>query len=285
MKALRKPQRGAFAPAIACALLAALSSLLLAADALAAGSFKLRSPTVSEVSGGWHVFCDVALPKPPLTPHVTLKFLFTKTAVYERDLVDNSPKPVVNRQALVGQQPSVESLEVDFADASGKIYNITHFDFSLTRVRGYEAGEYKLQVRTSDGLDIGSATTITLNGDNPVVDRRAMSFDAKNPNMKKVSSGVDAGVAKVDDTVAAVPQNTEVAPAGSAPPFIPPEAFQKQPEEIGDHPKGCGCDVPGASGDNTPLTRALGALGVGLGLSLIAWRKRRTHARVGGLAR
>jgi hypothetical protein len=41
-----------------------------------------------------------------------------------------------------------------------------------------------VQVRTSDGVDIGGATTITLNGDNPVVDRRAMSFDAKNPGMK-----------------------------------------------------------------------------------------------------
>ena len=131
-------------------------TLLLATSALASGSFKLRSPAVSEVSGGWHVYCDVSLPKPPPIPHVTLKFLFTKTAVYERDLVDNSPKPVTNRQSLVGQQPSVESLEVDFSDASGKIFNITHFDFSLTRIRGYEAGEYKVQVRTSDGADVGS---------------------------------------------------------------------------------------------------------------------------------
>ncbi len=273
MEALKKPRRRA----LACALLAALWSLLLATSALASGSFKLRSPTVSEVSGGWHVYCDVALPKPPLTPHVTLKFLFTKTAVYERDLVDNNPKPVINRQALVGQQPSVESLEVDFADASGKIYNITHFDFSLTRIRGYEAGEYKLQVRTSDGVDVGTPTTITLNGDNPVVDRRAMSF-AQDPNHRKVTSVVDAG-AKVEDPVAAaaVPNNADIAPAGSAPPFLGPEAFQKQPEEIGDHPKGCGCEVAGGGGGDAMTTRALGAVLTGLGLSLIAWRKRRTQ--------
>jgi hypothetical protein len=254
--------------------LSLLCVLLVALQALAAGSFKLRSPSVSEVSGGWHVYCDVALPRPPLTPHVTLKFLFTKTAVYERDLVDNSTKPVTNRQALVGQQPSVESLEVDFSDASGKIYNITHFDFSLTRVRGYEAGEYKMQVRTSDGIDIGSPTTITLNGNNPVVDRRAMTFDAKNPTIKKVASDIDAGtgVAKTDESVAAVPNNGEVTPAGSAPPFIPPEAFQKQPEEMAEHPKGCGCDVAGMA---TPGAADLAAMGSGLGLALAFWSRRR----------
>jgi hypothetical protein len=207
---------------------------------------------------------------------VTLKFMFTKIAVYERDLVDNNPKPVVNRQALVGQNPSIESLEVDFSDASGKIYNRTHFDFSVTRVRGYEAGEYKLQVRTSDGVDIGTPTVITLNGDNPVVDRRAMNFDTKNPGMKKIGTGIDGGpVAKTDESVAAVPNNGEVVPAGSAPPFLSAEAFQKQPEEMADHPKGCGCDVPGL-GSASGGTQGLAALAMGLGISLVAWRKRRT---------
>jgi hypothetical protein len=234
---------------------------------------KLRSTSVSEVSGGWHIYTTVALPRPPLTPHVTLKFLFTKTAVYERDLVDNSPKPVVNRQALVGQTPSVESLEVDFSDASGKIFPITHFDFSITRVRGYEAGEYKLQVRTSDGTDVGGAEYLTLNGDNPVVDRRAMNFDTKNPGMKKVESTVDAGAVAKNEEVAAVPNNTEVVPAGSAPPFLSADAFKKQPEEVADHPKGCGCGVVGrgASGE----TQGLAALGMGAALTVLASRKRR----------
>jgi hypothetical protein len=276
MKALKKQERRVARPGIACALLAAFSALLLATTALASGNFRLRSPAVSEVSGGWHIYCDLSLPKPPPIPHVSLKFLFTKTAVYERDLVDNNPKPVTNRQSLVGQQPSVESLEVDFSDASGKIFNITHFDFSLTRIRGYEAGEYKVQVRTSDGADVGTPTTITLNGDNPVVDRRAMSFEAKDKNHQHITSVVDAG-AKPEEAVAAATMSTEVAAAGSAPPFLPPEAFQKQPEEIGDHPKGCGCDVPGGGGGGALDTRALAAVLTGLGLSLIVWRKRRTQ--------
>jgi hypothetical protein len=251
-------------------------SLLLATTAFASGSFKLRSTSVKEVSGGWHVYCDVALPKPPPIAHPTLKFLFTKTTVFERDLVDNNPNPVVNRTPLLNQNPSVESLEVDFSDASGKIYNITHFDFSLTRVRGYEAGEYKLQVRTSDGADIGSPATITLTGDNPVVDRRAMNFDAKDPKMKKVAADTSNAPPKVDDSAAAVPNNAEIAPSGDAPPFLSAEAFQKQPEEMHEHPKGCGCDVPGV--DPAGLsdgTRALAFLWTGLGLSALMWRKRR----------
>jgi hypothetical protein len=275
MKRPPKPLARLVTPALALGLVTVVMGLVLAGTALAAGTFKLRSTAVTEVSGGWHVYCDIQLPKPPPTPHQTLKFLFTKTAAYERDLVDNNPKPVVNRMALTGQNPSVESLEVDFADASGKIYNLTHFDFSLTRIRGYEAGEYKVQVRTSDGADIGSPTSITLNGDNPVVDRRAMNFDAKNPNMKKVTSGLDGGNGppKTDDTTAAVPLNGEVAPAGSAPPFLSADAFKTQPEELHEHPKGCGCDVPGV--DPVGASGALAGLASLLSFSLLAWRKRK----------
>jgi len=240
-----------------------LVGALVAGTAWASGTFKLRTPTVQEVSGGWHIYCELALPKAPPIAHPTIRFSFTKTMVYERDLVDNSPNPVVNRQALQNQNPSVEALEVDFADAKGDIYPRTRFDFSLTRTRGYEAGEYKLQVRTSDGVDIGTPVTIILNGDNPVVDRRAMNFDTKNPGMKKIASGVDAGTApKIDDSVAAAPLNGDVSPAGSAPPFLGKDAFQKQPEEMAEHPKGCGCGVAGlpASGGLGLVAGALGAV-------------------------
>ncbi len=263
--------------ALASAVLAWLVLVTVSSPAFASGSFKLRSTTVEEVSGGWHIYCDVALAKPPLTPHETLKFLFTRTAVYERDLVDNNPNPVVNRQVLVNQNPSVESLEVDFSDASGKIYKITHFDFSLTRVRGYEAGEYKLQVKTSDGVEVGAPAMITLNGKNDVVDRRAMSFEAK--GIKKVAAATSAAPAKTDDPVAAAPANGDVAPAGSAPPFLSADAFKTQPEEIADHPKGCGCSVPGLDPSGAPGgTQALAAACLGLGLSIVAWRKRRIRS-------
>jgi hypothetical protein len=250
-----------------------LLGVLLAGSAWAGGTFKLRTPTVQEVSGGWHIYCEIALPKAPPIAHPTIRFVFTKTMVYERDLVDTSPNPVVNRTALQNQNPSVEALEVDFADAKGDIYPRTRFDFSLTRTRGYEAGEYKLQVRTTDGTDIGAPATVILNGDNPVVDRRAMNFDTKNPGMKKIASLVDAGTApKIDDTVAAAPLNGDVAPAGSAPPFLSKDAFQKQPEEMADHPKGCGCGVAGLPGRSVWGLLA----GSALAMLLVSRRRRRS---------
>lgn len=227
------------------------------------GSFQLRTTEVQEVSGGWHVILgSIVLPRAPSIAHVPMKFLFTKTMVYERALVDNSPQPVLNRTALTGQTPSVESMDVDFSDPSGKIYNRTRFDFSLTRTRGYEAGEYKFQIRTADGVDIGSPTTIVLKGDNPVVDRRAMTFSAKESGVKKVDTGLDAGAKgpanPSDDTAAASPNDTQVVASGTAAPFIPAEAFQKTPEEEArEHPKGCGCAVPGRDGSGMPLLGVL----------------------------
>jgi len=112
--------------------LALLALLFAPLRAHAAGTFKLKSTEVNEVSGAWHVFVTIELPRAPATPHVPIKFLFTKTAVYERALVDNRSEPVTNRMALQGQTPSIESLDVDFADGSGKVHKTTRFDFGLT---------------------------------------------------------------------------------------------------------------------------------------------------------
>jgi hypothetical protein len=234
-------------------LLLALFALIttFATDASAAGTFKLKSSEATEVSGAWHIYVTIELPKPPLTAHQSMKFLFTKTMAYERALIDGHNEPVLNRQALQNQTPSVESLDVDFADPSGKIFKGTRFDFGLTRTRGYEAGEYKVEVKTADGVTVGSPTNLILKGDNPVVDRRAIAFNAKEPGVKKVA-GYDAGAAaaKNDDPAPAANNNMgEVTPTGTAQPFIPKEGFEKQPEEeIKSRPAGCGCMVPGAVG-------------------------------------
>lgn len=232
-------------PAVLRPLLVALL-VLLSSVALAAGTFKLKSTEAQEVSGAWHVFVTIELPKAPPMPHMPLKFLFTKTAVYERAMVDNHKDPVLNRMVLANQNPSVESLDVDFADGSGKIFKGTRFDFGLTRARGYEAGEYRVQVRTVDGLDIGQPATLVLKGDNPVVDRRSITFNAKESSIKKVESGTapaakPAGSEDVPSAAAA-----DVAPTGTAKPFFEEGAFQKTPEEeIKERPKGCGCHLPG----------------------------------------
>jgi len=225
------------------------TTVLTESVAEAAGSLRVKSSEVSEVSGGWHLFVTIELPKAPAIPHVPMKFLFTKQAVFERSLVDNHKEPVTNRMTVSGQQPMVESLDVDFADGTGKVFKGTRYDFTLTRVRGYEAGEYKFQLRTSDGVDIGGTTTITLRGDNPVQDRRTMNF-TKDPSVKKFDNGTGDGPKAPGGAVdydAAIPSN-DVTATGTAAPFIPKEAFDKTPEEeIRTKPGGCGCSIPGAA--------------------------------------
>lgn len=244
--------------------LSVICAVLVARDASAAGSVKVKSTEVSEISGAWHLYVKIELPKAPSIPHVPMRFVFTKTMVYERALIDGHSDPVMNRQSLSNQTPSTESLDVDFADAQGKIYKGTNFDFDLTRTRGYEAGEYKLQVRTADGVDIGGSTTVILKGDNPVVDRRSITFDAKN-KVQKVDNGVDAGKKSgPDDSSFAEPTTGDVTPSGSAAPFIPQSAYTPTDEEQGkDHPKGCGCSLPGTpTQSGIALLFSLGMIGL-----------------------
>jgi MYXO-CTERM domain-containing protein len=142
----------------------------------------------------------------------------------------------------------------------------------LTRDRGFEAGEYKMQVRTADGTDLGSPASITLKGENPVVDRRTIAFNAKDPKIKKVD-GADAGaaVAKNDpNTAGPTTGNGEVTPVGSAAPFIPQDAYEKTPEEtLKEKPGGCGCVVAGQDMGGT------GALALSAALALLVLARRR----------
>jgi MYXO-CTERM domain-containing protein len=257
--------RGRGLGAFAALFLLILSMIFIAADALAAGSVKVKSTEVSEISGAWHLYVKIELGKAPSIPHVPMRFVFTKTMVYERALIDGHTDPVVNRTALSNQSPSTESLDVDFANGQGNIFKGTNFDFDLTRTRGYEAGEYKMQVMTSDGTNIGASTTIILKGDNPVVDRRSITFDAKKKPIQKVDDGSDAGTkGGPDESQFAAPTNGDVAPAGSTGAFIPADAYNATPEEQGkDHPKGCGCTVVGANTENgIAVFLSLGMLGL-----------------------
>jgi MYXO-CTERM domain-containing protein len=266
--ALRRLRRGLAAFAVLLALVVVVTL------AHAAGSFKLKTTTVSETSGAWHLFVKLELPRAPATAHVPMKFLFTKEAAFERDLVDgHGDTPVTNTMVLTNQTPNVESLDVDFADGSGKVFKGTNFDFSLSRDRGYEAGIYKVEVHTSDGINIGSPQRLTLNGDNPVVDRRSITFNAKDPSVKKVAAYGDAGsgVASTSGEDSPSSQSNEVAPSGSAAPFIPADAYQKTPEEeVKTRPAGCGCVVAGAKSEE-----GLTGIGLVLGLALVGTRRRR----------
>jgi len=244
---------------------ATLATALYAVDAAAYGTYRLRSNEVQESGGQWHVYLRIDLPHAPTLAHTPMRFMFTEETQYERALTDNSKDPVLNRIPIQNSLPKVESLDVDFSDATGKIFKTTNYDFSLTRARGYEGGEYKMQVRTADGQDVGGSVTLILKGDNPVVDRRSITFSAKTKDKDK-----DAGAQVAQNE--AVPTSTEVQATGTAPPFIPPEGFQKtNEEEIQTKPGGCGCDIPGT----TQSSIALFITSLGIGLLALRSRKKR----------
>jgi hypothetical protein len=256
----------------------ALAVLFASGSASATGSARLTRGTSDENGGAWRIRLTLDLGKAPTLAHVPLKFIFTKTMVYERALVDGSKDPVLNRISVRNDPPKIESMDVDFSNAMGKIWKGTSFDFSLPRDRGYEAGEYKLQVRTADGTDIGSPMTLVLKGDNPVQDRRSITFDAKKKGIEKVGDGADANKPPKNDendTKFAM-QSQEVEPSGPAPAFIPKEAFEKTDEEkIRDRPKGCGCEVPGVLAEGGGLA-APSTLLLGLSMAFRRRARRRT---------
>ncbi len=252
------------------ALMTLLATLLFAGSARAAGSARLKNNEVTENGGAWRIHVTVELPKAPSLAHVPMKFIFSKTMVYERAQIDGSKDPVINRVALKNQPPQIESMEVSFTNAMGKIWKGTSFDFSLPRDRGYEAGEYELQLRTSDGTEIGGKMRVILKGDNPVVDRRSITFDAKKKGIEKVNDGETGKPKKEENDSKFEMQSQEVTPVGTAAPFVSKDAYEKTPEEtIKERPKGCGCDVPG--GASVPgLLQSAGAV-----LALFAFARRR----------
>ena len=243
--------------------------LLFSVPAAALGTYHLSSNEAQESNGQWHIRLRIDLPRPPSLPHMPMKFLFTEETEYERALTDNSKDPVLNRIPMQNQLPKAESLDVDFADATGKIFKSTFFDFYLSRVRGSEAGEYKMQVRTSDGSDVGGSATIILKGDNPTVDRRSITFTAKTKDTKK-----DAGTEVAQNDTSAVPTSTEVAAQGTPPPFIPAEGFQKTPEEEKVHGGGC-CGGSMIASRAPTSNAAIVALTLGAGVLLHRRRRRK----------
>lgn len=273
--------------------LAALATFTLLAIVLASrvaaaggGSFVVRTTTIDEKSGEWHVKVRIDLVRPPAMMHTPMRFTFSKEAVDERAIMSKGAEPEHHRMVIDTPPKQIVSMDVDFADASGKIYKSTVFEFDLQRAKGYfEAGEYTVALSGPDG-DVGGAQKITLKGDNPPVYRGAMDFSAnekgnkkKGPKIESVNSGIDGGTGQgdSDDKPAAAPMSTDVSAVGNAPSMVPDSAFNKTAEEEGvkDHPKGCGCVEAGLANGSLGggVVLALGAVG----LSLV--RRRRTGAR------
>lgn len=254
-----------------CAAVFVLAIALLAPRiARAGGTVTVTDASPKEDEGKWKLKMTMNFGGVPPTAHIPMNFEFTPTVLYERSLTDASPKtPVLIKKPLQSQPAINESMDVGFSDASGKLFSITKFDFVIRRDHGFEAGEYNLVItRTSDGAKMGSGIRITLQGDNEIVDRRAMVFSGEKKEPKKA----DAGDAKKDDPA---PSGDATPPpgegeTGDVPPVETPPAT---PPKQG----GCGCRVADPS-----LSATDGALGLALvaGIALLAERRRRRHSGV-----
>jgi MYXO-CTERM domain-containing protein len=233
--------------------------------ALAAGSVTLASREPVEEDGRWKLKMSIDFGGIPQLPHVPMIFAFTPTVLYERALTDKSPeKPVMNRMPLSNQQGINESMDVGFADASGKIFKITKFDFVIRRDHGFEAGEYELKIkREDDGVQMGQTIRLILKGDNPVVDRRAIVFAGDKPKSKKIDA--DKTEDKKDD-------DKKDEPAAAADEKKPADGEEKTGGDVPKVPPkqgGCGCEV---AGDPARPGAALAALGI---VAVFARRRRR----------
>jgi MYXO-CTERM domain-containing protein len=275
MRSARSHASGRLAAAVR---LLAMAFVLAAAalaprPALAAGSVQVANLSPQENDGRWKLQMTINYGGVPHLNHIPMLFIFTPTVLYERTLTDQSPeRPIINKIPLQNQQAINESMDVGFADASGKTFAITKFDFVVRRDRGFEAGEYKLEIkRASDMARVGNVMTLKLLGDNPVVDRRAIVFAGDKKKEKKAES-TDAAKTSGDqaekkegepaeaagETPAEDPAaSTEGSDPGAEPPPVPPKQG------------GCGCRV-GAEG-----TSPLGLLALALGAALLAIRLRR----------
>jgi MYXO-CTERM domain-containing protein len=242
------------------ALVGRLAFLLVAvlcfiAVPASAASVTWKRSKLEELGGAWKLNVDIRLDRAPDVPHVPVRFTFTPTVYFERALVDGKKDPIIREVPLEHQTPVVVSQDVGFLDpSSGKAVSGTHFSFEITRDSGFEAGKYTVKVTDArNGKDFNGGTTLTLDGDNQVVDRRSMVFDSKKEEKPGKSAAAPAEEKKEltpeDDAFwAGGPKHGDEKQA----PLPPPASMQQKP--------GCGCRLYERSSDAAafPLAALLG---------------------------
>jgi MYXO-CTERM domain-containing protein len=272
--------RSSAASLVSLLCVAAMAIVLLASGRAFASSYAIKTPEVTENSGEWHIKVRIDLSRAPSMMHTPMRFTFSKDVVDERAIMTQGAEPVHHRMVVDTPAKQIVSMDVDFADASGKVYKSTVFEFDLQRAKGYfEAGEYTVALAGQDG-DVGGAQKITLKGDNPPVYRGSMDFTSKDnkqkgPKIQKVDNGMDGGSgaqADNDTSSSAAPMSTDVAPVGTAPGMVPGSAFNKTSEEeaVQDHPKGCGCVAAGLEEGSAAGGTAI----LGLGMAVVRRRRK-----------
>jgi MYXO-CTERM domain-containing protein len=250
--------------AVMIGALGVLAALLVPRPALAVGTVTLATREPVEADGRWKLAMTIDYGSIPQIPHVPVIFSFQPMVLYERALLDKTgDKPQLVRMPLSNQQSINEGMDIGFADASGKVFKVTKFDFVIKRDHGFEAGEYDLKIkREDDGVQIGQTIHLILKGDNPVIDRRAITFAGEKPKKKGDEKKADAPEEKKADEEKKPSEGEDKKPEGDEG-ATPPPVEKKQ--------GGCGCRVPGA-GD--PGTGSVGAL-LALALAGFAVARRR----------
>ena len=256
----------------------ALVGLAISSVASAAGRTEWKSKTIKERDDkAWRLEVAIFLPHAPDVPHVPMKFEFQPEVYYERDMVDGD-KLVEHKVPLENRQALIESVDVGFLDSgSGKIESRTRFTFKLTRAHGYEAGEYKVSIH--DGRNdqpVGAPVTLIFDGENEVIDRRAMVFSGGDKKKK-----VDADKPDADKPADADKKADSDKPAGDSPAPAPeadsPKAEAKAPADepgtIKEKPGGCGCRLA-----DTGQDRGAGLAFAALALSGVVLRRRKRAA-------
>jgi MYXO-CTERM domain-containing protein len=254
---------------VACATLAPRA-------AHAAGTVQVANLSPQENDGKWKLQMTLNYGGVPHIGHIPMLFIFTPTMLYERSLTDQSPeRPIITRMPLQNQQSINESMDVGFADASGKVFAITKFDFVIRRDRGFEAGEYKLEIkRAGDGVRVGNVMTLKLQGDNPIVDRRAIVFAGEKKKKKPAEEGDGAKkegepAEKKEGEPAEAP--SEGATGDSAEATGEPTEGVEQPPPVEPKQGGCGCRV---GADPNEGAAAFAALAVGAAVLARRYRRR-----------
>jgi MYXO-CTERM domain-containing protein len=263
----------------------ALLALCSSSVASAAGRTQWKSKTFKERSDkAWNLEVAIYLPSAPDVPHVPMKFEFQPEVYYERDMTDGD-KLVERKVPLDNRQALIESVDVEFLDSgTGKIEPRTRFTFKLTRAHGYEAGEYKVSIH--DGRNdqaVGAPVTLIFEGENEVIDRRAMVFSGndkkKKPDAdtKKVADdkGGDDKAAGKDDKKSddAKPASDSDTPPPAADAAKADEKPSDEPGTIKEKPGGCGCRLADTSQSSGA---ALGF--AALALSSVVLRRRKKRA-------
>jgi hypothetical protein len=229
--------------------------VLTAGSALAAGRIEWKAKSFKERSDkAWMLELKIYLPRAPDVAYVPMKFEFEPQVYFERALVDGTEGPVERKVPLEGRQPLIESVDVGFLDAgTSKIESRTKFSFKVKRDLGYDAGEYKVTVRdTRNGQIVGTATNITFDGENEIIDRRSIVFQGGDDKKKKKKDepkaegdGDKSGDGEKKEE-GGDKSESEASGDGSSDEGSSEGGGDEGPPPIEEKPGGCGCRVPGA---------------------------------------